>query len=514
VPLVLPPPVEELIERIGGRRRAAIAGVGLFTVVLILGLSRIAARPTFVPVFNDLPLESVGKITAKLDESKIAYQLDNGGTELRVATTDLARARVALAAEGLPEKGRPGLELFDQPSWGMTDFAQRINYRRALEGELERTIGKMTGVESAQVHLAMDETHTFQADARPKQASVVLRLRSGASAGPEVVTGIQHLVSSSVDGLISDGVTVLDDTGRMLSAPNEPGSVEALTSRQLGMQREVETYLENKARQLVGEVVGPSNTRIKVAAQINFDRIERTVQTVDPDGQVVQSEQKAEIIPGAQGGAGSNNTNIAYENSRSMESFTGATGNVKRLTVAVVVDEKRVPKGDTAIYQPRTAAELAQIQTLVSNAVGLDMSRGDVVSVVSMRFTGPPPPEAEPAPTVWTLLSEYRSELLTLITLLVVAFVSLRVVRSLRAPLQPVLVEETPELPGAEELDALPSGEDEEMEAEEEGPKIEPIPARRMIPSANTLTRNEVLQTVLDRPEVASRLVRAWLREA
>jgi flagellar M-ring protein FliF len=197
-----------------------------------------------------------------------------------------------------------------------------------------------------------------------------------------------------------------------------------------------------------------------------------------------------------------------------MESFTGATGNVKRLTVAVVVDEKRVPKGDTAIYQPRTAAELAQIQTLVSNAVGLDMSRGDVVSVVSMRFTGPPPPEAEPAPTVWTLLSEYRSELLTLITLLVVAFVSLRVVRSLRAPLQPVLVEETPELPGAEELDALPSGEDEEMEAEEEGPKIEPIPARRMIPSANTRTRNEVLQTVLDRPEVASRLVRAWLREA
>jgi flagellar M-ring protein FliF len=290
------------------------------------------------------------------------------------------------------------MELFDQPSWGMTDFTQRINYRRALEGELERTIGKMTGIASAQVHLAMDETRSFQTDDRPKQASVVLRLRSGASAGPDVVTGIQHLVSSSVDGLVSDGVTVLDDSGRMLSAPNEPGSVEALTSRQLGMQREVESYLETKAQQIVDEVVGPSSARIKVAAQINFDRVERTVQKVDPDGQVVQTEQKAEIIPGAQGGAGSNNTNIAYENSRSMESFTGATGNVKRLSVAVVVDEKRVPKGDTAVYQPRSAAELTQIETLVRNAVGADPARGDLVSVVSMRFSQPPAPGPDPGP--------------------------------------------------------------------------------------------------------------------
>jgi flagellar M-ring protein FliF len=515
VALVLAPPIEEFIERIGGRRRAAIAAIGLATVVLILGLSRIASRPSYVAVFNDLPLESVGKITTKLDETGIPYRLENGGSTLEVPSTELARTRVALAAEGLPDKGRPGLELFDQPSWGMTDFAQRINYRRALEGELERTIGKMTGVESAQVHLAMDETHTFQADDKPKQASVVLRLRSGAAAGPDVVRGVQHLVSSSVDGLVSDGVTVLDDTGRMLSAPNEPGSVEALTSRQLGMQREVETYLENKARQIVGEVVGESNARIKVAAEINFDRVERTVQKVDPDGQVVQSEQKAEIIPGAQGGAGSNNTNIAYENSRSMESFTGATGNVKRLTVAVVVDEKRVPKGDSAVYQPRTAAELAQIETLVRNAVGLDQARGDVVSVVSMRFVGPPAREPDPKPTVWTILSEYRSELMTLVALLLVAFVSLRVLKTLRPSLPQEIAADAAALQSGDEgLAALSSGDEEDDEvAEEQGGRIEPIPARRMIPTANSRTRNEVLQTVLDRPEVASRLVRAWLRE-
>jgi flagellar M-ring protein FliF len=518
VALALPAPVEEAIERIGGRRRAAIAAVGLVTVLLILGVSRLASRPTYVPVFNDLPLESVSKITAKLDEAAIPYRLENGGSTLQVPSTEVARARVALASAGLPDTGRPGMELFDQPSWGMTDFTQRINYRRALEGELERTIGKMTGIESAQVHLAMDETRSFQTDDRPKQASVVLRLRNGASAGPDVVTGIQHLVSSSVDGLVSDGVTVLDDSGRMLSAPNEPGSLAALTSRQLGMQREVESYLETKAQQIVDEVVGPSSAQIKVAAQINFDRVERTVQTVDPDGQVVQTEQKAEIIPGPQGGAGSNNTNIAYENSRSMESFTGATGNVKRLSVAVVVDEKRIPKGDSAIYQPRSAAELAQIETLVRNAVGADPARGDLVSVVSMRFSQPPAPEAEPAPTVLTVVSDYRSELVTIIALLLVAFVALRVVRTLRAPVQPALAAaQLPAQLGEDDLDpeALPAGVAEEAEAlEEQNPRLDPIPARRMIPTTNSRTRNEVLQTVLERPEVASRLVRAWLREA
>jgi flagellar M-ring protein FliF len=518
VPIAFPPPVEEFIERIGGRRRAAIAGVGLAAVLVILGLSRVASRPSFVPVFNDLPLESVTKITTKLDEAGIPYRLEKGGSELQVPSTELARARVALAAEGLPNKGRPGLELFDQPSWGMTDFAQRINYRRALEGELERTIGKMTGVESAQVHLAMDETRSFQTDARPKQASIVLRLRSGASAGPDVVRGVQHLVSSGVDGMVSDGVTVLDDTGRMLSAPNEPGSVEALTSRQLGMQREVETYLENKARQIVGDVVGPASARIKVAAEINFDRVERTVQTVDPDGQVVQSEQKAQIIPGAQGGAGSNNTNIAYENSHSMESFTGATGNVKRLSVAVVVDEKRVAKGDTAVYVPRTAAELAQIETMVRNAVGLDASRGDVVSVVSMRFAASLPPQAEPSPTTWTIVSDYRNELITLVALLLAAFVALRVLRSLR-PADPVLAsgKAVPELSaGEDEMDDFPAGDEDELDALEAGatPKLAAVPAQRMISNTNTRTRNEVLKTVQERPDVASRLVRAWLKEA
>src|SRR5688500_6629841 len=138
--LVLPPQIDQLVERVGGRRQTGILGVGLGMVILILGLAKWATSPSWVPVYSDLALESVQTITTKMDEEAIPYRLDNGGAELLVATTDLARARVALAADGgMPDTGRPGLELFDQPSRGMTDFTQRSNYRRALAGDPEQT---------------------------------------------------------------------------------------------------------------------------------------------------------------------------------------------------------------------------------------------------------------------------------------------------------------------------------------------------------------------------------------
>ncbi|HET7322261.1 MAG TPA: flagellar M-ring protein FliF C-terminal domain-containing protein, partial [Longimicrobiaceae bacterium] len=336
--------------------------------------------------------------------------------------------------------------------------------------------------------------------------SVVLALRSGGEPGPEVVTGIQHLVASSVGGLQSPDVTVLDDSGRMLSAPNEPGSIAALTSQQLGMQREVEGYLERKAQSLVDGVLGAGDARVKVAAQINFDRVERTTQSVDPDGQVIASEQKAQIIPGPQGGAGSTNTSATYQNSTSMESFTGATGNVKRLSVAVVVDEKQVPQGDSLIFVPRSDAELAQIETLVANAVGLDASRGDRISVASMRFSPPPALPPAPAPTALSVVARYHKEIVALLGLLIAAFVALRVVRTLRAP---ALGNAPLELAAGTAPDALPAL------ASAEAPQAvnHPMP-KRTLTSANTRMRQEVLNSVEDSPEVASRVVRAWLKEA
>src|SRR6476620_801214 len=179
-----------LSNLLGGGRRVLVLVSGVAAAGLIFAVSQWAGAPTWVPAFVGVPLESVTQMTDKLDQAGVKYKLERGGADIMVAVSDLAKARVALAKGGIPMAGRPGLELFDQPSWGMTDFTQRINYRRALEGELERTIGRMRSVESAQVHLVMHETDGFSAQSRPTEASVVLPTQGDTDT--ELATSIAH----------------------------------------------------------------------------------------------------------------------------------------------------------------------------------------------------------------------------------------------------------------------------------------------------------------------------------
>ena len=239
----MPEAILNVVERLGGERRLLLLLVGLASVAALWGFARWATAPAWVPLFPGMPLESVAEVTPKLDEAAITYRLENGGGQIQVQEDELARARVLLARDGFPSKGRPGFELFDQPSWGMTDFTQRINYRRALEGELERTISQMRGIASAQVHLALQESTPFKADQRPEQASVVVKLHSGEAPAADVVEGIASLVASSVDGLNAEGVTVLDDAGHLLSQALDPSAPAGMTRRELALQREVEGYL-------------------------------------------------------------------------------------------------------------------------------------------------------------------------------------------------------------------------------------------------------------------------------
>src|SRR5436305_6626912 len=183
----LPAPLNTLLN---GTRRILVLVIGVAAAGLIFAVSQWAGAPTWVPAFSGIPLESVSQMTDKLDQAGVKYKLERGGADIMVAVADLAKARVALAKGGIPMAGRPGLELFDQPSWGMTDFTQRINYRRALEGELERTISKMRGIELAQVHIAMQEGNVFRAADRPLEASVVLKLQNGETPPNDVVEGI------------------------------------------------------------------------------------------------------------------------------------------------------------------------------------------------------------------------------------------------------------------------------------------------------------------------------------
>ena len=270
---------DSLLGRIGNGRQAAIIAVGVLVTAAVFGVSRWATRPNMVPLYADMPVGQVKKVTDKLTELSIAHELDATGTTILVSSSDIVKARVDMAAEAMPTDGRPGLELFDKPSWGMTDFTQKINFRRALEGELERTIGKMKNIEAVQVHLALEDDKLFKKDERPSKASVTLTMAGGETARPEVVQGIASLVASSVGGLDPEHVTIVDSRGRALTMQDE-GSVAGLSSRQLAVQREVETYLEQKADQLLSSLVGNGNARVQVSASINFDKVERTVQAV------------------------------------------------------------------------------------------------------------------------------------------------------------------------------------------------------------------------------------------
>jgi flagellar M-ring protein FliF len=502
--------------------------VGVFVAAAIFGISKWATAPDWVPAFTNQPVETVGLMTDKLAAAGIGYQLGAGGSQILVGSNDVARARVELAKAGLPTAGRPGMELFDQPSWGMTDFTQRINYRRALEGELERTIGKMTGVQSAQVHLALHEQSTFRSQEKPANASVVIKT-GGAPPAQDVVQGIAHLVASSVDGVTADHVTVLDDAGRMLSTPDD-GSMASLTNAQLSTQREVESYLQTKAEGLVDDIVGAGNARVRVAAALNFDKIERSSQLVDPDKQATSTEQRYEITPGAQGGAASSNVAMSYDNSKVTENFSGAIGNIKKLSVAVLLNDRIIPPPANAganakpTYVPRTPEEVARIESLIRGAVGADSTRGDVVTVVATHFDAPAIAAIvkDPPQTMIQTVQQYEKPGISVLALLVLFVIALMLIKAIKS------TSAAGSRPGHVPLALPPGGQHSTQFAsaaldmataistnahqhQAYAPQIlaEPL----AFPDQNQ-TRARVAATIAAKPDVSTRVVRAWLKEA
>ncbi len=509
-----------------GGRQAAIIAVGVVVTAAVFGISQWATKPTMVPLYADVPVAQVRKITDKLTELAIPHELDNTGTTILVSTSDLVRARVDLAAEAMPGGGRPGLELFDKPSWGMTDFTQKVNLRRALEGELERSIGTLANVEAVQVHLALEDDKLFKENERHSKASVTLTMAGGMTPKPETVQGIASLVASSVGGLEAEHVTIVDSRGQALTMQDE-GSMAGLSSRQLAVQRDVETYMEQKADKLLLSLVGPGNARVQVSADINFDKVERTTQAVDPEKQALATEQKSEVTPSSpQQGAGYTQTATSYENTRSVENFSGAIGNVKKLTVAVLVADKVTPSADAGaagapVVTTRSPDELARIETLMRSALGVDSARGDVVSVVSAPFDIPVPlvitPDSVVAPDMITRLQTNPKPIVAiaaLIVLLIIALVTLSALkpkkgaatadgqRALAAP-------GYPELPASSQMQAALQAaadlEQSQLQQEERRPIVLP-------PPVTTPEREQAVATVDQRPDAALRVTRAWLR--
>ena len=489
----------QFVGRVGGSPRLLVALVGLGAFAVVWGFARWGTSPNWVPVTNGLPIERIGEATQRLDEEGIAYRLDRGGSIVSVEEPSAARARVVLAAEGLGGAAhRPGFELFDQPSWGMTDFTQRVNYRRALEGELERTIGAMRDINGAQVHLSLQESSFLKSSTRPSEASVVLQLAGAGMAEQSTVEGIQFLVSSSVEGMAPENVMVLDDRGRLLSSPDDDGGV-GLSNRQLQVQRQIEGYLQSKAEVLIEQMVGQSNATVRVSADLNFDQIDRTVQGVDPDQQALVSEDRSEITPGSTDqGAASVSSNTVYENARTVETLARGGARLERLTVAVVLNDRRVEAADgTATFQPRTPQEVQQVESVVRNAVGFSADRGDEISVVSVPFDQPVAAvPVEEKTDIAGLVMTFQKPVVALVGLLVALMIAMKVLASLKTQGGPRMAAA---LPGGGTTDAL--GRHDARGVEGAG-SPQQIGAPRPTPVA----------TVAD-PNMTARVVRAWMKD-
>ncbi len=380
--------------------------VGIGFAVVFLGLLSLAlwqVTPEYSVLFGNLQQRDAAQIVQKLKDAGVPYKLSEDGATIMIPSDHVAETRLALAQESLPSGGGVGYEIFDRTRLGITNFEQRVNLKRAIEGELARTINQLAEVQWSRVQIVMPEERLFTEQQKEPTASVFLSVLAGRSLDRRQIRGIQHLVASSVEGLQPDNVTILDQYANPLAMPT--GSVMAsaeLSSSQFELRSRVERHFHDKLRAMFDRILGPGNSVVSVSVDLDFDSIERTEETFDPDSAVVRSEHrqkesttspasKAEGVAGVsanlptiaplapaafnarQHQASSSTTN--FEISRTVEHIIKSPSNIRGISVAVAVDgtyaETTTPDDATRReYVPRTEEELEKYRRMVLAAVG------------------------------------------------------------------------------------------------------------------------------------------------
>lgn len=368
--------------------------VGL-TVLALTGLllysqNSVSKDTGFKTLYSNLELEEASAITEQLQKSNYKYKIENNGSTILVDAKQLYEVRMALAREGLPRKHGMGYELFDKTNFGMTDYVQKLNSRRALEGELQRTIEGLEEVKSARVHIVIPEPTIFLDQQKDAKASVVVKCRTGSQLNKDQIRGITHLLSSSVDGLNPQNISVIDYEGKLLTSPFSEDEGALTSSHNMELQQNVEKYLENKANQLLTNVLGPSKAYVKIACDLDFDKVEKNLEKYDPESKVVRSEERIdENVKNAPDGDNQKERSLTnYEIDKTVAHVVQEIGNIKRLTISVAIDGRYEPSkdGKTNTYVPRTIEEMQNIENIVKNAVGYDLTRGDQIAVSPVKF--------------------------------------------------------------------------------------------------------------------------------
>jgi flagellar M-ring protein FliF len=422
--------MDQLIKLFSGlsmRQRISIALAALLTAAGIFAFVRWRRESDFRPLFTAMAPEDAAAVVQKLKETGIDYRLDDGGGAVLAPSSKLAEARLALAAAGLPKTGRIGFELFDKSAFGATEFVEHVNYMRALEGELERTVMSLAEVEQARVHLTLPKESIFLDKQQPAKASVVLKLHPLAQISPQNVLAITNLVAAAVEGLAPEAVSIVDANGNLLNRPRRTGDSNAseITAEALEVRQQLERDLVAKVVSTVEPLLGPERFRAGASVECDLTSGEQQEETYDPTHSVMASSQKTEDtsdrastsgIPGTAsnlpggaghpagsgGGTSRRTENVTFQSSRIVRQTHIPQGMIKRMSLSVLVDNTVRWEGRQRILEPPAPETLKTIKDLVAASTGFNAERGDQLIVESLPFesslTSEPPRIEGPAP--------------------------------------------------------------------------------------------------------------------
>ena len=385
--------IDKILKSLSKTQKIIIASVAGLVVIGIIAISILSKTPDYAVLFSDLQPDDANKIIEKLNERGVEYKLSSAGSTINVPREKVYELRLSLAGEGMPFSGVVGYEIFDKTNFGISDFQQKVNYKRALQGELVRTVQKLESIENAQINIVVPEKALFKEDQKKTTASVILKLRTNKPPlSTENIIAISNLIASSVEGLEPNNITIIDSKGNLLSSNEQRDHFLSLSASQYDIKRKVELNLADKAQSMLNQVLGYGKSVVRVDAELDFNQMERTSRIYDPNNVIRsqetndQSRYKWDSVPPSTRGV----TLTNYEVGETVEHLIGQVGSVKRLTVAVIVDGTyRDVETDSQIvreYILRSPDQMAKITGIVRTAVGFSDARRDQISVETMFF--------------------------------------------------------------------------------------------------------------------------------
>jgi len=527
----------------------ALAAALAFIIIVIIW----SIEPNYKLLFGKLSEQSSGEIAQFLKQQNIPYKLDENSGEILVPADQVHEIRLHLATEGLPNADDDGFEMLDKNrGFGTSQFMEKVRYQRAIEGELARSVKRLKNVESARVHLAIPKQSVFIRNRKDPSASVLVNLARGKSLSDDQVAAVVHLVAASIPDLKAEKVTVVDQTGKMLTKKNLPQDM-ILSSAQFEYKQKLESYYIERIERILSPIVGFEGVRAQVDAMVDFSVTETTQETFNPDLPSVRSENTVEEesrggmiggIPGALTNqppgaavaperAGNENakknvlpsrrskrSSFNYELDKSISHTRFSPGKLQRLSVAVVVDDKSILKEDGTIGNVAlTPEELNQITLLVRETVGFDVQRGDSLNVTNVFFQEEKLVVEEPELPIWqqTWFLDLAKQVLAIFAILMAILLIVRpVIKALKYKevteeehkKLPQLDENGNPIPGSE-LEAVPAGK-ENVDGEEGGETDEEN-QQRLQDGEHDKMLEAIKKLVQDDPKLVAQVIKNWV---